>query len=113
MTRTRIYRIDADEIKYQYIKIKKDIFLCFFPYFYLLIFYLLWFLSAWYCLPDSHPLLGFNPETSSRVTLGSLGIAFQANLIREIRLIRGRMKSSEVMCVFFEHGFIGLTRMIL
>ena len=24
----------------------------------------------------------FNPETSSRVTLASLGIAFQANLIR-------------------------------
>ena len=28
--RTRIYRIDADEIKYQYIKIQKYIFLCFF-----------------------------------------------------------------------------------
>ena len=28
--RTRIYRIDTDEIKYQYIKIQKYIFLCFF-----------------------------------------------------------------------------------
>ena len=28
--RTRIKRIDADEIKYQYIKIQKYIFLCFF-----------------------------------------------------------------------------------
>ena len=45
-------------------------------------FCLLGFLSAWYCLLDSRPLLGFNPETSSRVTLASLGIAFQANLIR-------------------------------
>ena len=35
----------------------------------------------WYCLPDSPPLLGFNPETSSRVTLASLGIAFQAKLM--------------------------------
>ena len=29
-SRTRIYRIDADEIEYQYIKIQKYIFLCFF-----------------------------------------------------------------------------------
>ena len=28
------------------------------------------------------PRLGFNPETSSRVTLASLGIAFQAKVIR-------------------------------
>ena len=34
----------------------------------------------WYCLPDSLPRHGFNPETSSRVTLASLGIAFQAGL---------------------------------
>ena len=36
----------------------------------------------WYCLPDSHPLLGFNPETSSRVTLASLGTGFQPKVIR-------------------------------
>ena len=36
----------------------------------------------WYCLPDSPPRHGFNPETSSRVTLASLGIAFQAKVIR-------------------------------
>ena len=35
---------------------------------------------GWYCLPDSYSLLCNNPETSSRVTLASLGIAFQANL---------------------------------
>ena len=29
-SRTRIYRIDTDAIKYQYIKIQKYIFLCFF-----------------------------------------------------------------------------------
>ena len=31
--------------------------------------------NARYCLPDSHFLLVFNPETSSRVTLATLGIA--------------------------------------
>ena len=30
-----------------------------------------------YCLPDSSLLLSYNPETSSRVTLASLGIVFQ------------------------------------
>ncbi|MCI6509396.1 MAG: hypothetical protein MR470_00405 [Prevotella sp.] len=35
----------------------------------------------WYCLPDSPPRHGFNPETSSRVTLASLGIGFQPKLI--------------------------------
>ena len=38
-------------------------------------------LNGWYCLPDSSSLLGINPETSSRVTLASLGIAFQATLV--------------------------------
>ncbi|MCI7269126.1 MAG: hypothetical protein MR561_02720 [Prevotella sp.] len=33
-----------------------------------------------YCLPDSYPLLAFNPETSSRVTLAALGIGFQPKL---------------------------------
>ena len=36
--------------------------------------------NARYCLPDSHFLLVFNPETSSRVTLAALGIGFQPNL---------------------------------
>ena len=35
---------------------------------------------GWYCLPDSRPLLIYNPETSSRVTLATLGIVFQTNL---------------------------------
>ena len=32
-----------------------------------------------YCLPDSSYLLGCNPETSSRVTLASLGTVFQTD----------------------------------
>ena len=39
---------------------------------------------GWYCLPDSRPLLIYNPETSSRVTLALLGIVFQTNLIASI-----------------------------
>ena len=35
---------------------------------------------ARYCLPDSSPLRGYSPETSSRVTLASLGIGFQPNI---------------------------------
>ena len=35
---------------------------------------------SWYCLPDSRSPLVCSPETSSRVTLASLGIAFQAKL---------------------------------
>ena len=35
---------------------------------------------GWYCLPDSRPLLIYNPETSSRVTLATLGIVFQTKL---------------------------------
>ena len=35
---------------------------------------------CWYCLPDSSFLLSCSPETSSRVTLASLGIVFQTNL---------------------------------
>ena len=34
----------------------------------------------WYCLPDSHLLIVYNPETSSRVTLASLGTVFQTDL---------------------------------
>ena len=40
----------------------------------------IWYLVDWYCLPDSSPILVFTPETSSRVTLASLGIGFQPNL---------------------------------
>ena len=39
---------------------------------------------GWYCLPDSRPLLIYNPETSSRVTLALLGIVFQTNLIASV-----------------------------
>ena len=34
-----------------------------------------------YCLPDSSPFIIGNPETASRVTLASLGIVFQTNLL--------------------------------
>ena len=37
-----------------------------------------------YCLPDSFTWCTYNPETSSRVTLASLGIVFQTNLIASI-----------------------------
>ena len=40
----------------------------------------------WYCLPDSRPRYGFNPETSSRVTLASLGTVFQTALSVLLRL---------------------------
>ena len=40
----------------------------------------------WYCLPDSRPRYGFNPETSSRVTLASLGTVFQTGLSVLLRL---------------------------
>ena len=36
---------------------------------------------SWYCLPDSYSSLGYNPETSSRVTLASLGTGFQPELV--------------------------------
>ena len=41
---------------------------------------------ARYCLPDSSPLRGYSPETSSRVTLASLGIGFQPNLVAILHL---------------------------
>ena len=34
----------------------------------------------WYCLPDSFYFIFYIPETSSRVTLATLGISFQPNL---------------------------------
>ena len=36
-------------------------------------------LGGRYCLPDSHSLHVYNPETPSRVTLAALGIGFQPN----------------------------------
>ena len=39
---------------------------------------------GWYCLPDSRPLLIYNPGTLSRVTLALLGIVFQTNLIASV-----------------------------
>ncbi|MDY4843895.1 MAG: hypothetical protein SO154_07455 [Prevotella sp.] len=33
-----------------------------------------------YCLPDSTSLYSYNPETSSRVTLATLGTVFQTEL---------------------------------
>ena len=41
---------------------------------------LMFFWEGGYCLPDSRLSCGYNPETSSRVTLASLGIGFQPNL---------------------------------
>ncbi|MDY3964785.1 MAG: hypothetical protein SOZ25_01235 [Prevotella sp.] len=34
-----------------------------------------------YCLPDSSTFIIGNPETSSRVTLATLGIVFQTKLV--------------------------------
>ena len=39
------------------------------------------FLLKRYCLPDSFYFGGFGPETSSRVTLASLGTVFQTVLV--------------------------------
>ena len=39
-----------------------------------------------YCLPDSSPFIIGNPETSSRVTLATLGIVFQTNLLTNYKL---------------------------
>ena len=41
-------------------------------------------IASWtqrYCLPDSNLYIGRNPETLSRVTLASLGIVFQTDLV--------------------------------
>ncbi len=39
-----------------------------------------------YCLPDSSPIYVYNPETSSRVTLASLGTVFQTDKKSTIQL---------------------------
>ena len=71
--RTRIYRIDADKISiYQNTEIY---FSMFFPYFYLLMFY-----QCGTVFQTAFLTTCYNPETSSRVTLASLGIGFQPNL---------------------------------
>ena len=38
-----------------------------------------------YCLPDSSPIYVYNPETSSRVTLASLGTVFQTDYLQVTR----------------------------
>ena len=37
--------------------------------------------ESWYCLPDSRFFRVCNPETSSRVTLATLGTVFQTDFI--------------------------------
>ena len=67
----------------------------------------------WYCLPDSSLLLSYNPETSSRVTLASLGTVFQTALsvLARLRLSRHVQNLSRItlmrrICSF--HGFFYL-----
>ncbi len=50
-----------------------------------------------YCLPDSCLYVFFNPETSSRVTLASLGIGFQPNLLGLLSLKMIRTIKSTVV----------------
>ena len=71
--RTRIYRIDADKISIY--KNTEIYFSMFFPYFYLLMFY-----HCGTVFQTAFLTTCYNPETSSRVTLASLGIGFQPNL---------------------------------
>ena len=78
--------------KYQWIKTIKNIIIYFSSCFYLLIF----IRRGGTVFQTAAPFMDYNPETSSRVTLASLGIAFQANLaektIRFICEIRGQTK---------------------
>ena len=37
--------------------------------------------ESWYCLPDSRFFPVCNPETSSRVTLATLGTVFQTDFV--------------------------------
>ena len=108
MKRTRMKRIDADEIKYQYIKIQKYIFLCFFLYFYLLMFY-----QCGTVFQTAFLTTCCNPETTSRVTLALLGTVFQTALtvLLRLRLSRHVQNLSRItwmrrICSF--HGFFSL-----
>ena len=66
-------RIDADKISIY--KNTEIYFSMFFPYFYLLMFY-----QCGTVFQTAFLTTCYNPETSSRVTLASLGIGFQPNL---------------------------------
>ena len=55
------------------------------------------------CLPDSLSLLVYNPETSSQVTLASLGTVFQTWLAYSVN-----SWSLSPLSIFFEHGLYGL-----
>ena len=73
-------------------------------------------LMSRYCLLDSYPLLAFNPETSSRVTLASLGTVFQTALtvLARLRLSRHVQNLSRITLMrricsfhgFFSFGFV-------
>ena len=54
---------------------------------------------CWYCLPDSRSPLVCSPETSSRVTLASLGIAFQAKLAYSVHSVHS-CSLSPITCFF-------------
>ena len=90
-------------IKYQYIKIQKYIFLCFF----LIFIYWYFICSVFICLVLSSRQVSsscFNPETSSRVTLASLGIGFQPK-VRSVESVVEWKALRSCVCFFsLEHG---------
>ena len=47
--------------------------------------------ESWYCLPDSRFFHVCNPETSSRVTLATLGTVFQTDFIACWMLLVGSL----------------------
>ena len=47
--------------------------------------------ESWYCLPDSRFFPVCNPETSSRVTLATLGTVFQTDFIACWMLLFGSL----------------------
>ena len=60
---------------------------------------------ARYCLPDSHFILVCNPETSSRVTLASLGIGFQPiHLAMGYMSLTVRHKPTEISVFLYQSG---------
>ena len=66
---------------------------------------------GWYCLPDSLPRHGFNPETSSRVTLASLGIAFQAKLAYSVHSVHS-CSLSPITCFFLNTAIFLVDRLV-
>ena len=65
-------------------------------------------LPARYCLPDSSLLLSYNPETASRVTLASLGIAFQAKLAYSVH----SCSLSPITCFFLNTEIFLVDRLV-